>query len=231
MICSVMSGPVMKDVSYHHEYGPQQAVVYNDESYSITLSADELSNYTWVNLATLINDEFTSSNFSTTSMSYNDSTLSLDSYEEYEYFTYDDGDNRVRFFVESSNENYSKFMLYYWPEDPNEDAVSTNFQYSVIWNVGASNYAVIKSAIQADIQANQTSSMPSIQDLFAQVTAAINAFIGSLGDAFTQVTALFWDSTASTPGPTFLGLLVLIGVGVGLVYAAYRVIKGLLHRI
>lgn len=72
--------------------------------------------------------------------------------------------------------------------------------------------------------------MPSISDLFSQVTQAITAFLGSLGTAFTNVTALFW-TTGENAGPTFLGLLVLIGVGVGLVYGVYRIIKGLMHRI
>lgn len=72
--------------------------------------------------------------------------------------------------------------------------------------------------------------MPSIQDIFSQVTSAITAFIGSLGQAFTSVTSLFW-TTGENAGPTFLGVLVLIGVGVGLVYGAYRIIKGLMHRI
>lgn len=72
--------------------------------------------------------------------------------------------------------------------------------------------------------------MPTISDLFSQVTSAITAFIGSLGQAFNSVTALFW-TTGENAGPTFLGVLVLIGVGVGLVYGAYRIIKGLMHRI
>lgn len=73
--------------------------------------------------------------------------------------------------------------------------------------------------------------MPSIQEIFAEVTAAINGFIGSLGDAMNSVTSLFWDATATTPHFTFLGVLILIGVGVGLVYGCYRLIKGLLHRV
>lgn len=72
--------------------------------------------------------------------------------------------------------------------------------------------------------------MPSISELFAQITQAITAFVGSLGQAFTSVTALFW-TTGENAGPTFLGLLVLIGVGVGILYGAYRIIKGLMHRI
>lgn len=72
--------------------------------------------------------------------------------------------------------------------------------------------------------------MPSIADLFAEISSAITSFMGALGSAFNAVTALFW-TTGTNSGPTFLGLLVLIGVGVGLCYGAYRVIKGLLHRI
>lgn len=75
--------------------------------------------------------------------------------------------------------------------------------------------------------------MPSISDIFAEVTSAITAFIGSLGQAMTSVTSLFWDATANSGAGefTFLGVLILIGVGAGLVYLAYRVIKGLLHRV
>lgn len=72
--------------------------------------------------------------------------------------------------------------------------------------------------------------MPSISELFAQVTSAVTGFIGSLGQAFTSVTSLFW-TTGENAGPTFLGVLILIGVGVGLVYGAYRIIKGLMHRV
>lgn len=73
--------------------------------------------------------------------------------------------------------------------------------------------------------------MPSISDIFTEVSTAIQGFIGSLSSAMKAVTDLFWDSTATTPGFTFLGVLVLIGVGVGLVYGCYRIIKGLLHRV
>lgn len=72
--------------------------------------------------------------------------------------------------------------------------------------------------------------MPSISDIFSYVTQAITSFVGSLGQAFTSVTALFW-TTGDNAGPTFLGVLILIGVGVGVVYGAYRIIKGLMHRV
>lgn len=72
--------------------------------------------------------------------------------------------------------------------------------------------------------------MPSISDIFSYVTQAITSFVGSLGQAFTSVTALFWN-TGENAGPTFLGVLILIGVGVGVVYGAYRIIKGLMHRV
>lgn len=75
--------------------------------------------------------------------------------------------------------------------------------------------------------------MPSISEIFAEITSAITSFVGSLGQAMQSVTALFYTpGTGSDPGQfTFLGVLILIGVGAGLVYLCYRVIKGLLHRV
>ena len=73
--------------------------------------------------------------------------------------------------------------------------------------------------------------MPSISEIFQEVTQAVNAFVSSLGDAMTSVTALFYTpGNGTTAGSfTFLGVLILIGVGVGLVYGCYRLIKGFLH--
>lgn len=74
--------------------------------------------------------------------------------------------------------------------------------------------------------------MPSISEIFAEITSAVTSFTQTLSGAFNGITSLFYTAgQGSDPGQfTFLGVLVLIGCGVGLVYLVYRIIKGLMHR-
>ena len=71
----------------------------------------------------------------------------------------------------------------------------------------------------------------TISGLFSVIVDGITAFVGALGQALSGVTALFWDSTAATPGPTVFGMLLLIFVSVSLTLGAYSIIKGLIHNI
>lgn len=72
--------------------------------------------------------------------------------------------------------------------------------------------------------------MPSASELFEVIGSAISGFMSNLGTAFTSVTSLFW-TTGENAGPTFLGLLVLLGIGVGLCYLAFRLIRGAIQRL
>lgn len=71
-----------------------------------------------------------------------------------------------------------------------------------------------------------------ISAIFETITAAINGFAGSLTQAVTSVGALFYTpGEGSAAGSmTFLGTLVLIGVGVGVVYWVFRLIRGLIAQ-
>lgn len=71
-----------------------------------------------------------------------------------------------------------------------------------------------------------------IADIFSTITSAINSFAGSLQAAVTAVGALFYTpATGNEAGSmTFLGTLVLIGVGVGVVYWVFRLIRGLIAQ-
>lgn len=89
-------------------------------------------------------------------------------------------------------------------------------------------YQNIMGALEQDIIDN-TETMPTIAQMFEVVSDALQSFATTLGSAFTSVTALFWDSTASAP--TFLGMLSLAVLGAGLIYLAFNLIRGLIRRI
>lgn len=68
-----------------------------------------------------------------------------------------------------------------------------------------------------------------ISDIFQAVSDAVTAFASALASSITSVTSMFY-TTGENGGLTVLGTLILIVVGVGLVYWAFRLIKGLLRR-
>ncbi|MBO7528046.1 MAG: hypothetical protein J6T74_09210 [Clostridia bacterium] len=68
-----------------------------------------------------------------------------------------------------------------------------------------------------------------INDIFGAVGDAVTAFASALSSSITSVTSMFY-TTGENAGLTVLGTLLLIAVGVGLVYWAFRLIKGLIRR-
>ena len=72
-----------------------------------------------------------------------------------------------------------------------------------------------------------------ISSMFEVVGQAITAFTTSLASAFSGITQIFYtEGTAGAAGSfTFLGTLLLIAVGVGIVYLAYNVIRALVRRV
>jgi len=69
-----------------------------------------------------------------------------------------------------------------------------------------------------------------INAIFGAVTDAITAFASCVGDSVTSVTSMFITESSGTYSLTVLGTLLLIAVGVGLVFWAFRLIKGLVKR-
>lgn len=66
--------------------------------------------------------------------------------------------------------------------------------------------------------------MTMISAIFTTIGSVITAFAGILGNGFTSLISLFYDGTN---GVTDLGILMLIGTGVGLVYFGWKLIKAL----
>lgn len=65
-----------------------------------------------------------------------------------------------------------------------------------------------------------------VEAIFTVIGNVITAFAGVIGSGFTSLIALFYDATN---GITLLGTLMLIGVGVSLVYWAFRLVRRLVR--
>ena len=68
-----------------------------------------------------------------------------------------------------------------------------------------------------------------ITAIFGAVGSAITAFASALGDAVTAIVSMFY-TTGDNAGLTFLGTLLCIAMGVGVVYWAFRLIRGLIRN-
>lgn len=68
-----------------------------------------------------------------------------------------------------------------------------------------------------------------IADIFTEVGSAITAFAQALASGVSSVTSMFY-TTGENGGLTTLGSLLLIAVGVGIVYWAFNLIRGLIKR-
>lgn len=68
-----------------------------------------------------------------------------------------------------------------------------------------------------------------ISDIFSTIGDAVTAFATALGNAVSSVTSMFYTS-GENGGLTVLGTLALIAVGAGLVYWAFRLIRGLISQ-
>lgn len=206
-----------------------KSVAYFDDDYEIILSAYELNNYVFTNLSTYLNS-LTSVNFQDLYVSYGGEDWAYDDFTRSESLTFVYNDvNFVRLDLEAVSELYSHFLL---TNDTFENLV--DFEYDLSFNfIELSSptdiYNAFKQAIELDIEANTQGNMPTASDIFAQITAGVTGFVGSLGQAFTSVVALFWDSTNSAP--TFIGLLMLLAIGAGLIYLAIRFVMGLVRRL
>lgn len=67
-----------------------------------------------------------------------------------------------------------------------------------------------------------------ITAIFSAVGSAITGFSTALASGVNNVTAIFYQ-TGDNGGLTFLGVLLCIAMGVGLVYWAFRLIKNLVR--
>ena len=74
--------------------------------------------------------------------------------------------------------------------------------------------------------------MSIVQTIFEVIGQAVSSFVSTLASAVNGVTALFYVEASGTDPAhmTFLGVLLLIAAGIGIVYWCFRLIKGLVQR-
>lgn len=75
--------------------------------------------------------------------------------------------------------------------------------------------------------------MSIVSTIFEVITSAVSNFTSTLISAVSGITELFYvapSGTETSGHMTFLGVLLLIAAGVGIVYFCFRLIKGLVRR-
>lgn len=65
-----------------------------------------------------------------------------------------------------------------------------------------------------------------VTEIFDEAGHAVTGFTGVLNDGMSGVTQLFYANGQLT----VLGTLLVVGIGVGVVYFGFRLIRSLLHR-
>lgn len=69
-----------------------------------------------------------------------------------------------------------------------------------------------------------------VQDFIEVVGQWITGMLSWLTSIFTGITKLFYDSSAEGGGFTFLGMLMLFGLAVGLIYFGINFIRRLIQK-
>lgn len=72
--------------------------------------------------------------------------------------------------------------------------------------------------------------MDVINSIFEAVGRAITSFTTNLSSAVSGITSMFYTQGDGSGSLTFLGVLLCIAMGIGLVYWAFRLIRGLIKH-
>lgn len=67
-----------------------------------------------------------------------------------------------------------------------------------------------------------------VSAIFESIGSVITAFAGVIGNGFTALLEIFYSTSGTNAGLTPIGILSLIGVGMGLVYWAFNLVRGLI---
>jgi len=200
-------------------------VSYNDNTYTIVFSADELNNYIWVNFNNYYYNLYNNNHINI------GTTLSYIGYNGSEYNVDD---------LNASDDGYYEISLtydniHYIDFNPNHDYTfryvdnddELSFEYDLVLELSSTYYADVKQVIELDISANQSvsdSSMGSVLEDFVEIL--VNGIV-TLGQGIatgvsSMASALFLEVDAGTgavTGLSMFGGIVAIFAGLALAIA------------
>ena len=225
LIASVMSFAVVGcGVAYlYNEYQKPQvsrALSYDDENRHITLTADELNNYTFENLNNYVLSSYEDTHggdYGTGTYSTYDNLHISSGYDGvYHYLRLNQGNGPFTFLMRLDPNSFTFIIT--TPE--NIDSFDSNLNLVLDSNF----YNSFKSAIELDIQANASSD--NINDsIFETLTSSLVSFIAVIGSGITSVIPIFYANSSLT----VVGTLATIVVAVSLCYFLFRFIMGLIR--
>ena len=205
-----------------HDIKPiiKEAVAYNDNQYKITLSVDELNNYSFNSFNSYISSTLYGNGHIAsiiTNITYNLNTYEVDEdiiNQSNSYFSYVYGSNYIMFNFDIDEPN-NKFAYV-------ENNNPIDFEGDIVLNIEQQSYDDVKQAIESDIAVNSSNINDSV---FETLTSSTVGFIGAISSGISSVIAVFYTNNSLT----VLGTLAVIVVAVSLAYFVFRLIFGLVR--
>lgn len=204
-------------LTIRESYHQARAFSYDDENYTITLSADELNNYTFDNLYSYISVNLESSNFTGTyfdSVYYNDTFIFSD-FDAYGNFDLLYSLSNYQLIFNLNNDK--KFVLIY-----SFDESSLSFVDFYSWVLNSDIYYGIQGAIEQDIAANQPPepTQPML-DFISIIVSGLGAFASGVASGVSDfASALFLNvQNGQVVGLSVFGGILAIFAGLALAVA------------
>lgn len=225
-LCSGVGMPVAFETAENQEvinfeYQNKKMVSYDDENYSITLSADELNNYVWSNFSHCVfieqlEEYVTSITYSIYTIT--NITSTYDDYNNYQIAFISCGlDSSLSFgfnygYDEVSNFRFNQFAL------ANSEFEFIPFTDDLVIEFYSQDYNDIKQAIELDIQANSGNPMGNVlTEVVSLLVGGIVPFATGIGQGVSDlVTYTFIDNGALSVFGAMIAVFAGIALAVGL---------------
>lgn len=224
-----------------NHYKSARAVSYNDEDYTITLSADELNNYHFSNFNNVVIGIYNDVSGILSTGFYCDYTINTG--DEYELVSFDIDDgyfglDEEHFIIEyfySATPNYHICFNCDLLDATNDDKfyfyadVQYVFEYSLDLVFNSTYYADIKYAIEQDILANQSyTNNTFLQDIIELLVGGIGVTASGIGSGLSVlVSSLAIQNGTMSP---FMAIILIFG-GIALALALCRWVVNLLSSL
>lgn len=227
--CAVGVGSTSNDSPY---LNAKKYASYDDNAYTITLSADELNNYTWDNFTTYVNSLSYGTNLGTINYdTYTNKSLSCWSSTTYKKLSgtlYEQSGSsttsyKVCFSAESNSNAY--YAKWYYEVSASSNTYS-ELEHDLTIVCTSTRYDAIKQAIELDIQAN------SEPDYSQFATDAIDLLVGSIGGIATGIgtglsSLISYLAISGTSMSPFMAVIFVLG-GIALAFGLSRWVVNLL---